>query len=633
MIRHRRICSAHILLSTFVLLSAAGNAQEKPELPNDLGQLIERKTELLARYSKLQEAGSADEAIGVLREIINIHRKSVQVAISNQEAADLIEKLRNVYVNDTEFMSDQLFQRGEYAESAALRKELEEFLTPILGEQHRSTVIMHWKAVTADRLAKASRAKQTAYVEALAIEPQATQALADGNLKEATQLYLQLIDAQVAVLGEAHPKVAADLNEYGRALWLQKNYPAAEAVYHRSLKVREASTGRDLQYATTTFNLGRVYQDTNRYEKAEEMYLQTAAIEEPALGSRNPSFLQTLNQLAILYDLMGESEKKAAVQQRVSAADPLATVLAHMPKGTYAAAAVEPVQLPQVAGLQMLPFEVMEAAGREQLGVSPLDIEALVALATLPISDPPINYGFLFRLKDGVTATFPWQVEGASEVVTFGDGLQYLKSSTGNSQLCAVEYEDGVVLVGTEECVRQSLSQPDTGPVGAMLLADREAGQLNGAVDMKLIRGFVQAGLQEMPALPPELEPLRSLPGEIDSMHLRVDLSRGLMLSLTLDATDVAAAEQTVQTLTNALAYGQQAAAAQIAEELAGEQPVDVATRKYVQRVASTFLQQLAPVQAENTVTLSTSLNDSTIVAPIAVALLLPAVQGARDAA
>jgi len=397
--------------------------------------------------------------------------------------------------------------------------------------------------------------------------------------------------------------------------------------------VREASTGRDLQYATTTFNLGRVYQDTNRYEKAEEMYLQTAAIEEPALGSRNPSFLQTLNQLAILYDLMGESEKKAAVQQRISAADPLATVLAHMPKGTYAAAAVEPVQLPQVAGLQMLPFEVMEAAGREQLGVSPLDIEALVALATLPISDPPINYGFLFRLKDGVTATFPWQVEGASEVVTFGDGLQYLKSSTGNSQLCAVEYEDGVVLVGTEECVRQSLSQPDTGPVGAMLLADREAGQLNGAVDMKLIRGFVQAGLQEMPALPPELEPLRSLPGEIDSMHLRVDLSRGLMLSLTLDATDVAAAEQTVQTLTNALAYGQQAAAAQIAEELAGEQPVDVATRKYVQRVASTFLQQLAPVQAENTVTLSTSLNDSTIVAPIAVALLLPAVQGARDAA
>lgn len=170
-------------------------------------------------------------------------------------------------------------------------------------------------------------------------------------------------------------------------LWMQKEYDDAEAVYKRSLKAREETMGKDLQFAATSFNLGRVYQDQQKYVDAEQAYQVSAAIEESLLGKTHNSFLQTLQQLANLYEIAGENEKLALIQQRISSADPLATVISHLPKGTIAAASVLPSLMPSDPGLQMMPFEVIQAAGQQQLGMNPLDVDAFVAFSTLPIGD------------------------------------------------------------------------------------------------------------------------------------------------------------------------------------------------------------------------------------------------------
>ncbi|MCA9050418.1 MAG: DUF1559 domain-containing protein, partial [Planctomycetaceae bacterium] len=623
-----------VFCAALVLCSAVRvHGQDKQTLPDDLGQLIEMKTGLLEQYSQVSKSGPADKAIDVLRQIVNIHRKAVQVAEANQESEEIQSQLRNVYANDTEFLADQLFERREFSEAASLRNELYEYYRDALGNEHQSSQQMRWQAMLADKLSKAPRGRQVAYMVALGSKPQAVEALQKGEADVAEQIYLQLINAEVAVLGETHPNVAVDLNEYGRTLWMQQKYSEAESAYQRSLKAREASTGKDLQYATTTFNLGRVYQDTQRYTDAEKMYLQTASIEEPVLGSRNESFLQTLQQLASLYDIMGDKARRDSIQQRIASADPLATVLSHLSKNTYAAAAIRPSSLRDDPDLVLLPFEIAEAAGQQAMGLSPFDVEAVVAFTTLPMSDPLINFGFLFKLKDGVDAPYPWRQEGKSEVVEFGDGQQYFRSTSENSGKCAAEFTDGTVLVGTEEAVRQCLNRAGGGTVGNLLLADQELGQIISAADIRLVRGFVVAGLQQTPPLPAELEPLKSVPNDVDTARLRLNVGDGIRLSLNLDTTNADAARRTAETLNTTIDFGIQAGMQQLEAEIGTADPVQAATAAYVRRIGDSYLSRLRPTVNESTVTIEAQLDHASVIAPTAVALLIPAIGAAHEAA
>ena len=107
-------------------------------LPNDLDQLIQMKTELLEQYSSLQKTGPEDKAIQTLRSIVNIHRKAFQVATANSEVrrsdCQAPQRLRD----DGEYLSDELFRRNEFADSAKLRTEARHSFNDVLGEDHPS---------------------------------------------------------------------------------------------------------------------------------------------------------------------------------------------------------------------------------------------------------------------------------------------------------------------------------------------------------------------------------------------------------------------------------------------------------------------------------------------------------------
>jgi len=634
---HTVIEKLKIVFPLFMLLAITTQlvtAQDDSKLPDNLDQLIQMKTELLAEYSSLQKTGPEDEAIQTLRSIVNIHRKAFQVATANSEAEDLIVKLRNVYGNDGEYLSDELFRRSEFAESAKLRAELATLFNDVLGKDHPSAKSMYWKSVASEKLSTAPRTKQVAYSVATGAEPQGKHALGSGQYDVAAQIFSKLVDAQVAVMGENHPDVANALNAFGQALWLQKSYSEAETMYQRGLKAREKTMGKDLQYAAISFNLGRLFQDTERYGDAEKAYLETAAVEEPILGSTDKSFLQTLQQLSYLYELSGEKEKQAGIQKRIASADPLATVVAHLPRNTIGAAAIRPSLLPSDPGLQMMPFEVIEAAGRQQLGLNPLDVEAFVAFVTLPVGEQ-VNFGFLFKMKDGVQAESAWQQPEQGELIEFGEGESYRKlNPEASDSQCVVEYSDGSVLIGTEESVKQSLSQPGGGSVGGMLLESRNESQIMAAADVRLIRGFAMVALQDAPPVPPALEGLKGLVADVDTIQAWVNLSQGLTLSVALNTTDEDAAGRTSAALTEALAFGQQMANQEMVQNIPGDDAVQQATRAYAERVAASYFQMIQPTVAGSTVTVEVNVaNPSVVGGPVLVALLLPAVQQAREAA
>ena len=622
------------LLLLIVCVIPATFAQEKTELPQDLAQLIELKTKLLDQFAAEQKAGQAGQSIVTLKKIIDIHRQAVKVATASKVAENTLGQLRQVFASDGEYLSDQLFARNDFAESAALRSELKQFLSGALGEKHQSTRIMYWKQLTAEKLNAATKELQTAYLVAAGSESQAAEALKNRQLDVAAKLYSQLIEAQIAVLGENHPNVGLNLNQYGTVLLMQKNYPTAESTYLRALKIREATDGRGLAFATTSFNLARFYDETQRFDEAAKMYLQTAEIEEPLLGKNNKSYLQTLEQLAALYKKTGQGEKEAALRKRINSADPLNTVVAHLPKGTFAGASIQPSQLLQDPSMKMLPFEIAEAWGRQELGFNPLDIQALVAFGTLPIVEPPFNFGLLFRLTEGAAAKFPWEQEGNSEIIALENGQKYWRSlNSGIEALCASQFPDGTIVLGTEESVKQSLTQAADGTVATMLLENRNNGQIVGVADVRLIRAVAQAALAQAPPLPPELAGLAAMPGDVDTVRIWGGVSTGLGLALVLDHADSAAAQRTVQALTSALALGEKMALAELTRNLGEGDAVQQATLAYAKRTANDQLSQLKPVVDGNSVGINFQLKDGGLVGPIGIALLLPAVQASRDAA
>jgi len=167
-----KLVKVFLFLALVITMPHLGSAQDDAELPSDLDQLIQMKTQLLQEYAELQKNGPEDKAIGALRSIVNIHRKAFQVATANKEDDDLIGKLRNVYGNDGEYLSDELFRRNEFKESATLRSELVKLYEEVLGPDHPSARTMHWKAVAAKKLSTAARAKQISFSVAIGAEPQ-----------------------------------------------------------------------------------------------------------------------------------------------------------------------------------------------------------------------------------------------------------------------------------------------------------------------------------------------------------------------------------------------------------------------------------------------------------------------------
>ena len=602
---------------------------QQDALPNDFDQLIRTKTGLLERYRELNQGGETDKAFGVLGQIVNIHRKALQVAVETNRSAEDLGQLRGVFINDGDFYSSQLLDRGEFASASSILSELAELQQSMTGPDDPQTKTLRGKAKSADKLAKATKELQVGYQVAVSSRPRAAQAMQEGKPDVAAMIYRRIIDAETAVFGEIHGDIASDLNQLGRAELAQQNHEAAEAAFKQSLKVRKATSGKNLQYATSAFNLGLTYQNTQRFEAAEEQYLAAAAIEEPILGSSNESFQQTLSQLAALYQQSGNAEKLAAIQQRMSAADPLNTVLSHLPRGTIAAAMIEPAKLQTDPALEMLPFEVIKAAGETELQLNPLDVAAAVTFVTLPIGDP-VHFGISFRMKNGANGNFPW--DRNSEVVEFQKHRYLRDMSGGSNAMCAANFEDGTIVLGTEEAVRQCLTNPAETSVVNLLKSDRNRGQISAAADMVVVRPFLIAAMTEAPPMPPAMEKLKTLPGYIDSVQLRLNVSEGMNLSIALNTGSADTAQSAAAIISEALEFGLQMGLQEAQAGMQGDAPVQVATRGYIERIARQYIGKLNPTVSGSTVNLAFDANQHAV-GPIAVALLLPAVQAAREAA
>jgi len=91
----------------------------------------------------------------------------------------------------------------------------------------------------------------------------------------------------------------------------------AEDLFDSALREAEKFPAEDVRRATTLNDLAVVYDETKRYDKAEDCYNKALAVQEKVLGKESAEVATTLNNMANLYKDQKKYEKAEPIYKRV----------------------------------------------------------------------------------------------------------------------------------------------------------------------------------------------------------------------------------------------------------------------------------------------------------------------------
>jgi hypothetical protein len=295
--------------------------------------------------------------------------------------------------------------------------------------------------------------------------------------------------------------------------------------------------------------------------------------------------------------------------QRVALAKNL---LVYVPADAVFVVLAQPRAVLTHESMTMLPTEIISAAGQQELGIDPLDIEAALIVAEPPVAGPP-EVGVVLQMRD----------KSASLNMKQGPPFTYAE---GGLIIAASSAEFGEKI--------KARQQTKLAPLAETL---QRAATLDVAatVDLAKLRPLLQAAIAQAPPLPPPLEPLKLTPELISRVDLGIRATDDPTASITFVANNDADAEQLDQLVSQALSGGREMLLQQIEAEVDSDDPIQVASKKYATRMMNATYNQIKPQRKGNTLTFSAEggqANQAAVVA-VLVALLLPAVQAAREAA
>jgi hypothetical protein len=306
---------------------------------------------------------------------------------------------------------------------------------------------------------------------------------------------------------------------------------------------------------------------------------------------------------------------------------------------------LRPAQIMSAPMAELLPTEVASAAGLKYLGFDPADVEEVVAFVDQINPMAPPEYGLVFKFtKPFRGSSIAPQIRQHTQLGDLG-GRRYLQSQNpmlpsfygANSQTLVVAPD------ATIRRLVESAGQEQSGPIIDRVKNVTGGNDLYAAVDIESLRPLIMMGLAQVQAqgqVPPDAQPFLEVPNLLKAAELTLNLA-GAPISFVVHANDEADAEKLESLVAEANRKSQEHMKAQFAQFAMSEDPVERALAQYMERVSGSWSERFAPQRDGATLVYFKTDGEnagqqqllSIAVIGILVALLLPAVQAAREAA
>ena len=237
--------------------------------------------------------------------------------------------------------------------------------------------------------------------------------------------------------------------------------------------------------------------------------------------------------------------------------------VSYVTPGAVLAAVAHPQRVLKSPDMEMLPIEVISAAGKQYVGIDPLDIVQLIAVVEPPTQGPP-EFGIVAILAkpyriEALILPPNWPLANAQL-----DGRPYRQSQ--NPMLPGLYMpNDQTLMVATDGLLRKMLENkksPKEGPLSRILSKTSAVRRCDGTAGPRAGAPMLAAQLDQAP-LPPQLESVKRLPALIDAVKLELTMAATPGASAVLLAPTEPAAVDLEKILNQLLDMGQQMALAQ----------------------------------------------------------------------
>jgi hypothetical protein len=307
-------------------------------------------------------------------------------------------------------------------------------------------------------------------------------------------------------------------------------------------------------------------------------------------------------------------------------------------------AAVIVVARPQAilasGAVELFPTEVLQAAAIQEMGVDPLACEQLVVSVAPPMQGPPA-YSVYARFAQPIDLAAGKDLADMERAEL--DGKAYFKSARPDPMDPGFLALDDKSLIAAPDFVMANLlrgaDKAGGNPLFKKLAAADKGDDLVALVDAAMIRPFILMALAQAD-LPPEAQPLLQIPNLVKLIEVRINISRPVDSELLVTANDEDAAVELIKLFDEAKTQIIAKIRQQMQRDRASGDPVKEAGVRYGERMIKLFDQRLELVREGESIVIARgnmaerhSASWTIASTGILLALLLPAVQAAREAA
>jgi hypothetical protein len=307
--------------------------------------------------------------------------------------------------------------------------------------------------------------------------------------------------------------------------------------------------------------------------------------------------------------------------------------LTYIPASAIAAAVAHPQGLLTAPQADMIPTEVITAAGLKEIGFDPLKVKEVVWLFAPPSTGRDPDFGLILRFSEPYsTASVVSKLRGREVDI---DGKTAIQLPQPDAPLI-FSPDDRTMLLATRPMLKQMLAGKEAdSPLLTLLKQMDVSAELTAVFSVDSVRDMAHQALAHAPPVPPQFQDFLKLPDLLSAVLLKVNIGAKFKTSFTLRARDDAAGAEVETLVKRGLEMGRQAALAQIANmPNRGDDPVEEAAMKYMTRITDKIFALVKPVRTGQDVSVNFEGSRSSVATSgILVALLLPAIQAAREAA